>query len=446
MYGDEFVKQLLSLAVERGCTAAEVCVDCGAHFRVKVLDGQIDAYEVSRQASVGLRVLHNGKNGYAGTQALEDAAALVARAMDNAAAVELCDEHPMQGAQTYPVVQAPACPLCELSIPEKIDLAMRMERMAKEADARVFQTPYCVVTTVQTSRTLENTLGLHAHMQRSEGAIMLEAAVRDGNETHDGMAFREGAQALDVEACVQEAVKKAVDCFGARSVQAMQTPVVLDREAAADLLDAFSGMFCADTAQRGLSPLAGRCGQVIAAPCVDIVDDPLAAHNPRAFDGEGTPSQTTQVVQNGVFHSFLHNLKTATKDGCASTSNASRPGAGSPVKVAPSNFFLAVGQKTQQELLQEMGDGILICTLSGLHAGLNAVTGDFSLLASGFVVSGGRRGRPVEQVTVAGNFLKLLPDVRAVGSDLFFSPSQTGSPSLWIGSLTVSGSGENGET
>ena len=442
MHRDVFVKQLLSLAVERGCQAAEVCVDQGEHFRVKVLNGQIDAYEVSRQMSVGLRVLYEGKNGYAGTQALEDAPTLVERAMDNASAVELCDEHPMQGAQTYPVVKVPECPLCALSIAEKIELAMQMERMAKAADARVFQTPYCVVTTVRTSRTLNNTLGLFAHMQRSEGAIMLEVAVRDGDETHDGIAFREGAQAMDVEACVQEAVQKAVDCFGARSVQAMQTPVVLDREAAADLLEAFSGMFCADQAQRGLSPLAGRCGQRIAASCVDIVDDPLAAHHPRAFDAEGTPSRTTSVVQNGVFQSFLHNLKTAAKEGCASTSNASRAAAGSPVTVAPSNFFIAAGEKTQQQLLAQMGDGILICTVSGLHAGLNAVTGDFSLLASGFVVKDGQRGRPVEQVTVAGNFLKLLPGVLAVGSDLFFSGSQTGSPSLLIDTLTVSGSGE----
>ena len=89
-----------------------------------------------------------------------------------------------------------------------------------------------------------------------------------------------------------------------------------------------------------------------------------------------------------------------------------------------------------------MQNGVLIREVSGLHAGLNAVTGDFSLLAAGFLVENGKKTRAVEQVTVAGNFLTLLQNVRCVGNDLLLDENVVGSPSLLVRELTVSGSEE----
>lgn len=435
-----FAEELLETALELGCDAAETCVDESNSFRVKVLEGELDAYQVSQKIGVGLRVVVAGKNGYAYTQAAEDAKSLVLRAMDNAKTVESEDEHPMQTKQDYVEVTPPACPLCDLSNEEKIDIARRMETLAKQMDARVFQTPHCVVSTTTFARHLQNTLGLDASMQAQNGAIMLQAAMKEGDEIHEGFAFRDSEDALDIDGCVAEAVKKAADQFGAASYTSGKTAVVLDRDAACDLLGAFSSMFCADMAQKGMSPLAKKLGEQIAADIVSIVDDPLYEKDPHAFDGEGTPSVKTSVVQQGVFQSFLHNLKTAKKDGVLSTSNAGRASAASPVSVSPCNFYILPGEKTQDELLEELGNGLLICEVSGLHAGLNAVTGDFSLLASGYVVKDGKRDRAVEQVTVAGNFLSLLMDIRAIGSDLYFGMSPVGTPSLLVENLTIAGS------
>ena len=87
-------------------------------------------------------------------------------------------------------------------------------------------------------------------------------------------------------------------------------------------------------------------------------------------------------------------------------------------------------------------DGLLITEVSGLHAGANAISGDFSLSAKGFRVREGKRAEAVNQITVAGNFYQLLKDVTAVGSDLAFgmpSGSQFGSPTLLISSLSIAG-------
>ena len=122
-----------------------------------------------------------------------------------------------------------------------------------------------------------------------------------------------------------------------------------------------------------------------------------------------------------------------------STGNAVRPGLSAPETVAPSNFFFQPGDKYLAALESELGDGLVITQLDGLHAGANVTSGDFSLLSKGYLLEGGKRVRPVEQITIAGNFYELLKNIRAVGSDLVFPGSGVGAPSLDVGELTVSG-------
>ena len=91
---------------------------------------------------------------------------------------------------------------------------------------------------------------------------------------------------------------------------------------------------------------------------------------------------------------------------------------------------------------ERMGEGLMLTDVTGLHAGANPISGDFSLSAKGFRVRGGRKAEAVNQITVAGNFYRLLESVVAVGSDLEFGfpgSSRFGSPSLLISELAVAG-------
>jgi len=89
-----------------------------------------------------------------------------------------------------------------------------------------------------------------------------------------------------------------------------------------------------------------------------------------------------------------------------------------------------------------LGDGIFITEVQGLHSGANAVSGDFSLAAKGFEIKNGKKIKPVEQITIAGNFYKLLEDITEVGNDLKFgmpSGGSFGSPSVIVKELSISG-------
>lgn len=177
------------------------------------------------------------------------------------------------------------------------------------------------------------------------------------------------------------------------------------------------------------------------APCVSLIDDPLLPDGmaSRPFDAEGVPSSAHTVVENGVFQTFLYDLKTAHKDGVATTGNANRASAASSVHVAPSNFYLKPGGKSFDALLEGIGEGIVITEVSGLHAGANPVSGDFSLLSKGYTFRNGKRDKAVEQITVAGNFYELLKSVQELANDLAFPRGGIGSPSVDVGELSISG-------
>ena len=187
-----------------------------------------------------------------------------------------------------------------------------------------------------------------------------------------------------------------------------------------------------------MSLLAGREGEEIASPLITITDDPLRKGGlaTAAFDGEGSATCTKAVVERGVLKTLLHNRRTAKKQGVRTTGNASRAGG---MHVSPSNFYIEPGEQSLEELLQNAGSGLLITDLSGLHAGANPISGDFSLLSKGFVIRDGTQAEPVERITVAGNIYQLLKSVCAVGSDLEFPGSPIGSPSVDAGMMPVSG-------
>ena len=439
---NDFRESVLKIALELGCDAAETVFVEGDSFRVGILAQEIDTYSVSRQFGIGLRVQVAGRNGYAYTEKLEDPESLCRRALDNARVIGSSDDHPMQGPQTYATVPASENPVCEMSEREKIELALKAERQALAADPHVERVAHNMLATGRSTVHITNTLGLDARRSNQFSYSYLAPILRDGDEIHDGLAFRTGRDMLDTASMAEEAVREGLVQFGAAPVDSGTYRVLFRNTTAVDFFEAFLPMFSADNAQKGLSPLAGREGEEIASAAVTIYDDPLHSINPRVFDDEGTPSIAKTVVENGVFRTLLHNLKTAKKAGCSSTSNANRPSVASPVGIAPSNFYLAPGQEDFDALKKRLNNGLIITDVSGLHAGVNAVTGDFSLLSRGFLVENGEIVRPVDQITIAGSFLKLLKDIEAVGSDLKFTmPSSTmvGMPSILVSGLMVAG-------
>ncbi|MEG1882625.1 MAG: TldD/PmbA family protein [Clostridia bacterium] len=446
MNRNEFVKHALNFAMESGCTAAETFYAYNNAFEAGALQGEIDRYSVSRTAGVSVRVQKNGCDGYAYTECLDDPEALVAHAMDNAACLTVGDEHPMQTKQRYQKLVFAAPPLVKLPESEKIDLALTLERLTLAADPRVERVVCCNVETREGGIEMQNTQGLLATREKMSAYCYVEPVVRQGDEVQTGFAFRMGMDAADIEGCARDAVADAVTRLGGAPVPSGSYRVLLKNTVMADLLSAFSRMFSAAETQRGCSLLQGLEGQTIANQRITLTDDPFDPIAPRAFDGEGTPCIMKHVIKNGVLLTLLHNLKTAKKAGVASTGNAVRASAASAVDVGPTVLRLQAGTDDPHTLLCSMSDGLLITDLQGLHAGVDAVSGDFSLKAAGRLIEQGKDVRAVSQITIAGNFLTLLQNVSALGNDGTFtmpSSAYVNCPSVLIDSLQIAGASPN---
>ena len=442
----QFMDRLLAEAKAQGIDPAEVYFSAGSSFSAGAMNGNIDSYKVSTRQGLGLRGMYQGKMGYASTQAFdEEAIKQLIEGVKEGALLREDEgaEEIYEGDAEYPTVVSYDETLAQVPATAKLDAVLAIEKAALESVDTVKQCEGTQLSTMSGEVYLRNSYGLNLQHKDNAFIAYTGAIAKDGDSTSTGMAFKCGRDfaKLDVKKLGEEAAQEAASGLHAEPVPAGNYRMILRYDAMQSLLATFCGIFSAENAQQGLSLLKGREGEKIAADCVMLMDDPLleGGFDSAPFDGEGVASKTKAVVENGVLKTLLHNRKTAKKQGVASTGNALRPGLSAPITVAPTNFFFKPGDKTLAELEADMSDGLVITDLSGLHAGANMTSGDFSLLSKGYLLKDGKRVQPVEQITIAGNFYDVLKNIRAIGSDLIFPASGVGSSSVDVGTLTAAG-------
>ena len=442
----QFMDRLLAEAKAQGIDPAEVYFSAGSSFSAGAMNGNIDSYKVSTRQGLGLRGMYQGKMGYASTQAFdEEAIRQLIEGVKEGALLREDEgaEEIYEGDAEYPTVVSYDETLAQVPATAKLDAVLAIEKAALESVDTVKQCEGTQLSTMSGEVYLRNSYGLDLQHKDNAFIAYTGAIAKDGDSTSTGMAFKCGRDfaKLDVKKLGEEAAQEAASGLHAEPVPAGNYRMILRYDAMQSLLATFCGIFSAENAQQGLSLLKGREGEKIAADCVTLMDDPLleGGFDSAPFDGEGVASKTKAVVENGVLKTLLHNRTTAKKQGVASTGNALRPSLSAPITVAPTNFFFKPGDKTLAELEADMSDGLVITDLSGLHAGANMTSGDFSLLSKGYLLKDGKRVQPVEQITIAGNFYDVLKNIRAIGSDLIFPASGVGSSSVDVGTLTAAG-------
>lgn len=443
---DQFIQALLAQAKEAGIEAAEVYLASGDSFQAMAMQGEITQYTVHSTRGLSLRGIYQGKIGYAATEAMDEAAIeqMVQAVQESAMLIEDEDiQEIYRGESSYPTVETyqPALDL----VPEerKLSFALEVEKRAKALDPRIAQVGYNIVSTNSSSVHIVNSYGMDLSHRDNMALAYVSVVAKEGERVSTGGAYQveRDFEKMNAEKLATEAVEEALFMLRAAPVPSGTYRALIDAKCMPDFLGVFSGVFSAENAQKGMSLLAGKEGESIASPVVTLMDDPLLSGGlaSRGFDDEGVAAKTKAVIERGKLTTLLHNLKTARKAGIQSTGNAAKAGYAGAVDISPSNFYIAPGEKTPAQLMKEMGEGLVITEVSGLHAGANPVSGDFSLIAQGYTVKDGKKDQPVEQITVAGNFYQLLQNIRAVGNDLTFPGSPIGSPTVDVGEISVAG-------
>ena len=446
----DFKDQVFAAGRKAGLEDMEVYVSRSKDFSVRVYQKEVDDYTVSVEQGVGFRARYGGKVGYAYVEAVEKDSIqlLVDGAKANAQIIDSTDEIVFfEGSSEYPRVSAYSEELEKVSAEEKIQFAKALETEAFAADPRVAMVNWSTAGYGETEVYIANTKGLEQSSSRNGAFSYVAAVVKEGETVKTGgrFLFDNDWSKFDAKQQAREAVLEGVSLLSARTVKSGEYRVVLRYDVVRDLLSTFSSVFSAEAVQKGLSLLGGKLGEQIASSKLTLIDDPLLPNGGASapFDGEGVATRTKEVIAQGQLITFLHNLKTAKKDGVESTGNAFRASFKSPVGISPSNFYIKPGEKNFDELVKELGNGLIIIDVQGTHSGANAVSGDFSLGAYGYLVENGKIARAVDQITIAGNFFTLLESVEEIGADLEFGipghGGNVGAPSLIIEKLAVAG-------
>ena len=442
-----FKELIIKECALQGITEYELYYSAGESTSVGVFQDSISEFTAAVDGGVCFRCILNGKMGYASTEELsaEQARALVCKASDNAAVLESEEQVFLgEGGQTYEPLELKneAMPATE----ELVQTALQTQKKLYAADPAVIDG--CQTETIaQRSRiAIYNSKGLDLEHENVLSGIVAVAVVSDGKEMSNDFQIKLGAlDAIDTDALTKKAAAGAVLKMGGDVAPTGNYPVIFNPEAMASLLGVYSSVFSSEAAQKGLSKLADQEGQTIAAGCITLVDDPFHKDNPcpMNFDAEGSPTARKHIIENGVFKTLLYNLKTAAVAGKKTTGNASKAGYDAAVSVRPFTMYLAGGEISEEELLQMAGDGVYITDLSGLHAGANPISGDFSLQSAGFLIEGGKKTKYVKSFTVAGNFYELLKNVVAVASNVelprAMGMTAFGAPSVLVKGLSVAG-------
>ena len=444
---NEFKAIVIDECAALGIAEYELYYQVGSSISVDTFQHTINEFSASQSGGVCFRCIVGGKMGYASTEDLSEAAAraVVRTASDNASVLEAEEEVFLgEGGQEYEPLNVK---LYDLPTTEElISTVLATTEKLYAADPAVIDGCQTQGIRETSEVAIFNSKGLDLSWKGQAAGLITVGVVTDGKEMSNDFQIKLGKlDEIDTDALVTKAVTGAKIKLGGDVAPTGQYPVVFDPEAMTSLLQVFSSCFSSEAAQKGLSQLAGKEGEIIASPLVTLVDDPFHPENPEPinFDAEGSPTHCKHVIEAGKLTTLLYNLKTAAVAGKKTTGNASKAGYDASVGIRPFTMYLANGDLTVDELLAKAEGGVVITELNGLHAGANPISGDFSLQSAGFMIKDGKKADYVKSFTVAGNFYDLLKNITALANDchlpMAMGMTAFGSPSVLVEGLSIAG-------
>jgi PmbA protein len=424
----------------------EAYVSRDSETDIRIYDGEIEHFVSAQSEGIGIRVIRDGRTGfaYAGTLDERAIAEVLAEARDNVEFGTSDEWAALASPDGVDVVKQDLWNevLAGYATDRKIELAKELERLAKAVDPRV-RVDDANYSDVAGESAVATTTGIRRSGRENGCYVSVSTLADDGDETQTGFGFSVGRSPddFDLAKAAKEAADRATRLLGATKPTSRRLTVVLDPFVTAQFLGIISSTLNGEAVIKGRSFFKDRVGEQVADPRFTLVDDPTnpLAYTATELDGEGLAARRNVLIDQGVLHGFVHNSYSARRAGTTSTGNAVRGGFKGTPGVGCLAMQVQPGTRTQDELIADITDGVLVQQVSGLHSGVNPISGDFSTGASGLLISNGQVGAPVREFTIASTLQRMLLDLIEVGGDVDWLPMRAAGVSLVIGDMTMSG-------
>ena len=440
--------ELVSELKKQGADSADVFIQSSVGFNTTVRLGKIERLQQSISKGLGLRVIKNGAMANTYTTDFTDRA-VKDLARDTMQIVQVSNADKFNGLAPKEMLGTYDGKLmlfdesiAKLTPEKKIEMARSAEDVGLKFDKRIKNANGTSWNDSWTQVTLANSDGFAGQYQMTQASlsVSLLAEDEDGTKQTDGFyTFGRFFNTLaSPQAVGEEAGRRVVRKLGGRKVKSAVVPVVLDPRVGSFFLGDVFGAASGGSIYRRMSYLVDKVGQQITSPMVTIVDDATMMDGvaSRPFDAEGVRSSSVVVVDKGVLKQYVCDSYAARRLSLKPTGNAARSYQGNP-NVGSTNLYIKNGETSPADIIKSVKSGLYLDRVGG--QGMNSTTGDFSMGANGQWIENGELTHAVQEITVAGNILKVLSNVKAVGNDLSFRLGTTASPTLLIGEMTVGG-------
>jgi PmbA protein len=487
----DLAEQAVAHALRLGATDAEAVAVEGEEFSVNVRLGQVEQLTESGSRALGLRVFFASADGQktASTSTSDLSADSLRSIVESAVALaKITSPDPFAGLPdnlpggpftrsslrvSGEPQQPDTLPLASetweeraraqhlffddvdsLPTPDRIEMARRCEAAALAYDPRITNSSGADFDASRSSRVMVNSRGFSGSYRRSYCGFSTSPIAQDADGKMQRDYWYSSARTLQLLESPEEigriAAQRALRRLGARRAATQRCPVVFAPEVARGLMGNLLSAADGDAIYRHASMFSGSLGEQVAGANITMVDDGTmvfphtlpdgstlltGGFGTAPFDGDGLPTRRTVVIDRGILKNLMLNTYTARKLGMESTGKASRGLAGAP-GIGGGNYFLEPGTLTPEQIIADIPNGLYV--LQTMGHGVNLVTGDYSVGASGLWIENRELAYPVEEITIAGNLKEMFRNVVAIGNDLDFRGSGA-VPTVRIEGMTVAG-------
>ena len=418
----------------------------GGETEVRVYEGEVEHFVAAQAEGIGVRVIRDGRTGfaYAGTLGESAVSEVLAEARDNVQFGTVDEWAGLAEPDGVAVTDQPLWndELADYPTDRKIELAKELERLTTGADSRI-RIDDSNYADAYGEAAVATTTGIRQWGRENGCYISISTLADDGDETQTGFGFSVGRTptVLDLDRAAREAADRATRLLGATKPDSGRLTVVLDPFVTAQFLGIISSTLNGEAVVKGRSLFKDRLGDEVAPSFVRLIDDPT---NPLAYtatdvDGEGLAARRNALIDGGVLRQFTHNSYSARRAGTVSTGNATRGGFGGTPGVGALALSLEPGTRSQEEIVADLDHGLLVQSVTGIHSGVNPISGDFSTGAAGLMIRNGEVAEPVREFTIASTLQRMLLDIVEIGGDIDWLPMRAAGVSLVINDVTMSG-------
>ncbi len=421
-----------------------------AHEReteVRAYQGEVESLTAATAQGIGVRVVQQGRQGFAYAATLDDETVRETfdEALDNSrfgSVDEFAGVAEPDGVKPEPL-DLYRSELAEFPTEDKVALALELERVTLAADPRVTGVESAEYADSVYESAVATSRGVAATARETGCYLAAYSLATERDDTQTGFGFSVGRDPgeLSAETAGTDAAERATRLLGAAKAPTRRLTVVLDPYVTARLLGIVGATLSGEAVLKGRSLFADRMHEVVGASSLTLVDDATDsdAFTASAIDAEGLATRRIPLITDGVLQAFLYDTYTARRAGVSSTGSAVRGGFKGTPGVGAHALSVTPGARSQDEIVAGIDDGLLVQGVTGLHSGVNAVSGDFSVGAEGLRIRNGETSEPVREVTIASTIQRLLLDVAEVGSDLEWLPMSAAGVTLAIADVTMSG-------